>query len=51
MNYELKNLDFWDDEIKKASSDYLKSILGLCKNVQIEDMIQKELHVREQNTS
>ena len=52
MNYQLKNLDFWGDEIKKASSDYLKSILknGLCSNVQIEDMIEKELYVREQST-
>lgn len=51
MNYELKNLDFWGDEIKKASTEYLKSILknGLCENVQIEDMIEKELYVREQN--
>ena len=51
MNYELKNLDFWDGEIKKASTEYLKSILknGLCENVQIEDMIEKELYVREQN--
>ena len=31
MNYELKNLDFWDNEIKKLSSKYLKSILKLCK--------------------
>ena len=51
MNYELKNLDFWGDEIQKASTEYLKSILknGLCENVQIEDMIEKELYVREQN--
>ena len=46
MNYELKNLDFWSDEIKKASSKYLKSILKLCKNVQIKNMIKKELEHR-----
>ena len=46
MNYELKNLDFWDNEIKKLSSKYLKSILKLCKKQQIKNMIQKELEHR-----
>lgn len=47
MNYELKNLDFWDGEIKKASSEYLKSILPWVSNLQIKDLIKKELKQRE----
>ena len=47
MNYQLKNLDFWGDEIKKASSEYLNSILPWVSNPQIKDLIKKELKQRD----
>ena len=36
-------------DIREASSNYLRSVLknGLCENVETEDMIEKELYVRE----
>ena len=40
-------------DIREASSNYLRSVLknGLCENVQTEDMIEKELYVREHRRS
>ena len=40
-------------DIREASSNYLKSVLknGLCENVETEDMIEKELYIREHRRS
>jgi len=48
MNYKEENLTLYD--IQRASSNYLRSVLknGLCVDVTVEDMIAKELYVREQ---
>ena len=40
-------------DIREASYNYLRSVLknGLCENVETEDMIEKELYVREHRRS
>ena len=40
-------------DIREASSNYFRSVLknGLCENVETEDMIEKELYVREHRRS
>ena len=40
-------------DIREASCNYLRSVLknGLCENVETEDMIEKELYVREHRRS
>ena len=51
MNYKEEDLTL--DDIRRASSNYLRSVLknGFCENVETEDMIAKELYVREQRRS
>jgi len=51
MNYKEEDLTLYD--IQRASTNYLKSVLknGFCENVETEDMIEKELYIREHRRS
>ena len=51
MNYQMEDLTL--DDIRRASSNYLRSVLknGFCENVETEDMIEKELYIREHRRS
>ena len=51
MNYKEEDLPL--DDIRRASSNYLRSVLknGFCENVETEDMIEKELYIREHRRS
>ena len=49
MAFQYKEEDLTLYDIQRASSNYLRSVLknGLCVNVETEDMIEKELYIRE----
>ena len=51
MQYQMEDLTLYD--IQRASSNYLRSVLknGLCVDVTVEDMIEKELYIREHRRS
>ena len=53
MAFQYKEEDLTLYDIQRASSNYLRSVLknGLCVNVEVEDMIEKELYIREHRRS
>jgi len=46
MNYQME--DFTLDDVRRASSNYLRSCLKEDISPELDDMINKELYVREQ---
>ena len=46
MNYQIENLNI--DDIRRASTNYLRSCLKEDCDPYVHDMIEKELYVREQ---
>ena len=49
MNYQME--DFTLDDVRRASSNYLRSCLKEDISPELDDMINKELYVREHRRS